>query len=110
MPELRICHRGRLEKRKQRTKPGREQRESEHAEVQSHPFVAGSTATSICSGLKTTSLVWPEMIEARTHAHSMMPGHGEGPPNDSTQNPLPNGQGKNIALLREDPGHQESAD
>src|SRR5467141_1058640 len=51
-----------------------------------------------------------EMIEARPHAHSVMPRHRKGPPNQTAQNGLPKSEGKNIALTREHPGHRDSAD
>ncbi len=59
-------------------------------------------------GAKRTS-VRVEMVEARSHAHGMMPGDRESPPNQSAKNPLPYGEREDIPLFREKPGHQNSA-
>ena len=50
-----------------------------------------------------------ELIKARADAHAVMPGEREGPPNERAENRLPQGKGKDVALLMEQPGHQGAA-
>ena len=130
MPGLRIRDCGRVEKRNQGRAPSREQRQSERAEVQPPQFVdvlrrtlaprlSEELALSLTSGKKQIPrfarndnlnplLVRLEVIEAGADAHRVMPSHGKSPPNNSTENPLPDGESENVALFGENPGHQKS--
>ena len=47
---------------------------------------------------------------ARTDAQVMMPGDGEGPENQTTENSLADGQGDDIAMAGEEPSHRRAAD
>src|SRR6266566_7652903 len=53
---------------------------------------------------------WMEMIEAGTHAHGVMPRGGERPPHQCAENTLADGEGKNVSLPSEEPGHRDSTD
>ncbi len=50
-----------------------------------------------------------EGIEARSHTHGVMPGQREGPPHQSAQDALADGERDNVAFLSEKPGHEGSA-
>jgi len=52
----------------------------------------------------------PEVIEAWTDAHGVMPGQRECPPNNRAEDALPDGEREDVSFLGENPGHQRSAD
>src|SRR6266436_190621 len=50
-----------------------------------------------------------KVIEARSHAHGVMPSDRKRPPDQSAQNALADRQRKNAALARKQPGHCNAA-
>src|SRR5712671_3740892 len=50
-----------------------------------------------------------KVIEARSHAHGVMPSDRKRPPDQSAQNALADRQRKNVALARKQPGHRNAA-
>src|SRR5437879_10579755 len=50
-----------------------------------------------------------KVIETGPHAHSVMPGDRNGPPNQSSQDTLPESERENVALAHEQPGHRDTA-
>ena len=48
-------------------------------------------------------------VVAWADAHAVMPRHGKGPPHQSSQNGLPDGERDDVAFAREEPAHGDAA-
>src|SRR5689334_6644371 len=104
LPEMQIPNPRRLGERSKRGARANRCKNVHYAEVHSPESVKFQLAIH-----EKWRLVSMKTIEPRPNAHAVVPGDREGPPNERAQNRLPHRKRKNVALLREQPGHQSSA-